>query len=233
MNLSWTATNASVCTKTGAWSGSGSASGSESVSVNAASSTYTLTCSSNTDSRTVSWTNPTQNTDGSAANLSGNKVYHANSAANIEAGTPIVLTPAKTTYVLAGLPAGPRVIGVKATGPAPNLFDSAMSALATATIVLPTGVDTVQAGCTTPPEPKPPTAVTISSTVWEALHNYRFERVGRDVGTIPLNTLCLGNGPYILQGDVEYWGVPKALITLYRKPKSEMFVARCELQTSS
>ena len=233
MNLSWTATNASVCNKTGAWSGSASASGSESVQVNASQATFTLTCSSNTDSRTVSWTNPTQNTDGTAANLSGNKVFHANSAANIENGPPITLTPAKTSYVVAGLPAGPRAFAVRATGPAPNLVDSAMSNVATTTIVLPTGADTVQAGCTTPPEPKPPTAVTISSTVWEAIHNYRGERVGRDVGVIPLDTLCLGTGPYITQGTgIEYWGVPKVKVTLYRKPKSELLVGRCELVTS-
>ena len=126
INLSWTAVNASVCNKTGAWAGSGSASGSESQQVNG-SVTYTLTCSSDTESKTLSWTNPTQNTDGTNAVLTGSKVYHANSAANIEANPPVVLTPAKVTYVVAGLPAGPRVFGVKATGT--GGLDSAISLL--------------------------------------------------------------------------------------------------------
>jgi hypothetical protein len=235
MNLSWTASNASVCNKTGAWSGNAGASGSESVQVNAASSTYTLTCSSSTDSRTVSWTNPTQNTDGTAASLSGNKVFHSANSSTIESQNPaIVLTPAKTTYVLAGLPAGPRVVGVKATGPAPSLLDSQMSSLASFTVVLPTGADTVQAGCTTPPEPKPPTAVTISSTVWEVIHNFYGNYVGRDVGTVALNQRCLGPDAYITQGEgIEYWGVPRAKVKIYRKPKSDLLVGRCELQAAT
>ena len=234
MNLSWTATNASVCQKTGAWTGTGNASGSESVQVNAAASTYTLTCSSSTDSRTVSWTNPTQNEDGSAAQLTGNKVFHSNSASTIEAAPPIVLTPAKTSYVLAGLPAGPRAIGVKATGAAPNNFDSVMSNIANVAIVLPTGAATVQAGCKTAPPPKPPTAVTIANTVWEVIHNFYGRRVGRDVGTIPLDTKCLGPEAYITQGEgIDYWGVPYKLVKKYRSPVSQQLVARCELQPSA
>ena len=235
MNLSWTASNASVCTKTGAWSGSGNASGSESVEVNAASQTYTLTCSSNTDSRTVSWTNPTQNTNGTAATITSNKVYHASSAANIESGTPITLTPAKTSYVLAGLPAGPRAVGVKATNAAGS--DSLISNIATATITLPTGVDTVQAGCTTPPEPKPPTGVTIASTVWEILRTGTGQKVGRDVGLIDLGVACLGEAALIVQGPLEgprteYWGVPRDLVRIYRKPKSQVLLGQCALGAS-
>ena len=53
----------------------------------------------------------------------------------------MVLTPAKVTYVVAGLPAGPRVFGVKATGT--GGLDSAISALASTSIILPSGADTV------------------------------------------------------------------------------------------
>jgi hypothetical protein len=234
MNLSWTATNASVCTKSGAWSGTGQASGSESVQVNAASATYTLTCSSNTDTRTINWVNPTQNVDGTTATLSGNKVFHAASAANIEsANPPIVLTPAKTTYLLAGLPSGPRVVGVKATSSAG--IESDMSALAQTTITLPTGADTVQASCTPPPEPKPPSSVTIAQTVWDVLNAPKGgQRVGRDVGLIALDVKCLGTEAYLLQGEVEYWKVPRTNppTQFYRKPRSAIVVGRCQLMTS-
>jgi hypothetical protein len=229
MNLSWTAQNASVCTKSGAWSGSGApASGSEQVQVTAAQQTYTLQCSSNTDSRNITWVNPTQNTDGTNVSLSGNKVYHANSAANIETGAPIVLTPARTTYLLSGLPAGPRYVGLKATGS--TGLDSAMSNLANVTITLPVGSDSVQATCTPPPEPKPPTGVTIASAVWERLNTGAGVKVGRDVGTIGLDVQCLGTEAVLLQGTVEYWAVPRDLVTLYRKPKSVMLLGQCELR---
>jgi hypothetical protein len=240
MNLSWTASNASVCTKSGAWSGTGSASGSESISVNAASQTYTLTCSSSTESKTLTWVNPTQNTDGSAAVLANNKVYHANSAANLESSTPIVLTPAKTTYVVAGLPAGPRSFAVKA-GTA--TVDSAMSAVASTTIVLPTGADTVQAGCTTPPEPKPPTAVTISSTVWDTKGSVQGGslKVGTNVGGIDLGVLCRGQAPVITEGfnnvgqPVEYWELDKNLTRIRPgvKPRPGILVGQCQLQPVS
>jgi hypothetical protein len=238
-NLNWTASGASVCTKSGAWSGNGAASGSESVQVNSATATFTLTCSSNTDSRTLTWVNPTQNTDGTTATLSGNKVYHAASAANIEsANPPIVLTPAKTTYVLAGLPAGPRVVGVKATGPTTQgSLDSAMSALASASITLPTGVDTVTATCTPPAEPKPPTGITIAATVWDVRNDPRGgQRIGRDVGVIQLDVACLGTEAYLTQqnGDIEYWKVPRTdpPTKFYRKPRSAIVVGRCALKAS-
>jgi hypothetical protein len=236
MNLSWTAQNASVCTKTGAWSGSGAASGSEQVTVNSASQTYTLTCSSNTDTRTLTWINPTQNVDGTSVALSGNEVWHAASAANIEsANPPIVLTPARTQYLLAGLPAGPRVVGIKAIGPTPNSLRSVMSALASVTIQLPTGVDTQQATCTPPPEPKPPTGVTIAGTVWDVRNDPRGgQRIGRDVGTIGLDVACLGTEAYLTQdnGAIEYWKVPRTdpPTKFYRKPRSTIVVGRCQLK---
>lgn len=234
ITLSWSAANASTCSKTGAWGpGTAPASGSETVNVNSATATYTLSCSSSTDTRTITWVNPTQNVDGSAVTLSGNKVFHSNAASTIESqNLPIVLTPARTTYLLTGLPAGPRVVGVKATGPTPGVLDSAMSALATTTIVLPTGADTVQATCTPPPEPRPPTAITIASTVWEIIQTGTAQKVGRDVGLIDLDITCLGEAPLLtqgLEGEIEYWGVPKDLVRLYRKPKSKVLLGRCQV----
>ena len=228
-NLQWTATSASTCTKTGAWSGSAPASGSEQLSVNAAQQTHTITCSSSIDSRNISWTNPTQNVDGSAATLSGNKLYHSNTSAGVDSANPIVITPAKQTYLLTGLPAGPRYVGVKATGPT---LDSDMSQLANVTIALPSGSDTVQVGCTTPPQPKPPTAVTIATTVWDVLNTRDGPLVGRDVGTIGLGERCKGLKPWIIQetssGPVDYWSVPRELITIHTKPRSSRLLALCD-----
>jgi len=225
MNLSWTAQNASVCTKSGSWSGSGlPASGSEVVSVGVSPSTYTLQCSSSTDSRQLTWVNPTLNTDGTAASLSGNKIFHSNTSGGVESATAIVLTPQRTSYMLSGLPAGMRYVGAKATSTAG--VDSLMSGIASVQITLPVGSSTVQATCTPPPEPRPPTGVTIANAVWDTVSNGT--RVGRDVGTIPLEVTCLGEKALITQGTAEYWAVPRDQVTLYRKPRSARLLGRCE-----
>jgi len=239
-NLSWSATNASTCSKTGSWGpGTVAASGSETVTVNGPTNTFTLTCSSNTDSRELTWTNPTTNVDGSSTTLSGNKVFHSNAASTIDTqNPPIVLTPAKTGYLLTGLPAGPRVVGIKATGAAPNALDSAMSALASVNIVLPSGAITLQATCTPPPEPKPPTAVTIGSTVWDTKGKGNGLKIGTDVGFIALDVKCLGIAPQIIENavdgaenDYEYWELDKNLTRIYPrvKPRPGILVGRCEV----
>lgn len=229
-NLQWSAVNASVCSKSGAWSGSAAASGSEVQSVNAAQQTYTLTCSSNTDTRTLSWTNPTQNVDGSAVSLKGNKVFHSATSAGVEGATAIVLQPQTQTYLLAGLPAGPRYVGIKATST--GSIDSAMSNIATATITLPAAAKTVQTGCTTPPQPKPPTAVTIASTVWDSVPGREGIHLGRDVGTIVLESRCLGASAITIQNGQEYWAVPRVdpPTKLYRKPRSSIVLGQCALK---
>lgn len=231
--VTWSATGASVCQKSGYWSGGPvNASGSESIEVNSTSATFTLTCSASTDYRDLTWTNPTNNTDGTTANLSGNKVYHNASSASIETLPPIVITPKTTTYRVAGLPAGVRYFGIKATGQ--GNVDSAMSNLATATIALPSGAKSVQVGCTTPPPPNPPTGVTISQTVWEtrvlgAGDSQRFAP-GRDVGRIGLDVLCVGEKPIIIENAADYWVVPRSEVMLYRNPKSTVLLGRCALR---
>lgn len=166
----WSATNASVCTKSGSWSGAGVlASGSEQIQINSTSATYTLTCSTNTDYRDLSWVNPTQNTDGSAVNLIGNKVFHGPTQV-LDTVAPIVLTPAATSYRVTGLPAGTRYFGVKAVGkggqastdPATNGVDSLMSNVVSVVINLPSGTKSTTVGCTTPPPPKPPSGVSVN-----------------------------------------------------------------------
>lgn len=234
-NVTWTATGASVCQKSGYWSGTAQASGSESSSITSTSATFTLTCSANTDYRDLTWTNPTTNTDNSAVQLTGNKVYHGPSSSTIEQTTPIVITPAATTYRVSGLPSGTRYFGLKATGQAG--VDSAMSNLVSATVTLPSGAKTVTVGCTTPPPPKPPTGLTVASTVWEYTIKGQGENQrpapGRDVGVIALGTLCLGSEALIIEQSAEYWGVPRAKVKTYRKPKSSLLLGRCEVQASS
>lgn len=223
-NVSWNAVNASGCTKSGAWSGNVAASGSETVNVNATQMTLTLTCSAQTESALLQWTNPTQNVDGTAATLKGNKVFHSNLQSDLESKTPIILTPAVTQYLVTGLPAGIRYFGVKATSSVSPYQDSALAGPVSTTITLPSGADTKQLGCTTPPVPKPPSNVTVGSTVWDTVGG----KVGRDVGLIALDVECLGTEPLILQGDFGYWRVPREEVDITRKPRSTVLLGRCE-----
>ena len=229
----WSAGGASVCQKSGYWTGSTTASGSESISISSTSATLTLTCSSSSDYRDLNWTNPTTNTDNSAANLAGNKVFHTTTSANIEGAVPIVITPKATTYRVSGLPAGVRYFGVKATGQ--GGVDSVMSNLVSVTIQLPVGAKTATVGCTTPPPPLPPTGVTISSTVWEYVIKgqgvNQHPAPGRDVGVIALDTLCIGEKPLLSENAADYWIVPKSEVQLYRKPKSNVLLGRCQERT--
>lgn len=164
----WSATNASVCTKSGSWSGTGVlASGSEQIQINSTSATYTLTCSTNTDFRDLTWINPTQNTDGSAVQLIANKVFHGPTQ-SLDTTTPIILQPVTTSYRVTGLPAGTRYFGVKATGKGGTStdvsagVDSLMSNVVSVVINLPSGTKSNTVGCTTPPPPKPPSGVTVN-----------------------------------------------------------------------
>jgi hypothetical protein len=233
-NVSWSATNAIVCSKSGSWSGTAAASGSQPIEVNSSQMTLTLTCSANTESATLNWVNPTQNTDGTAVSLKGNKVFHANLANEVGNAPPIVIEPAKTTYLLTGLPAGVRYAGVKATSSVSPFIDSNMSNIVSWTVVLPSGSATQQLTCTTPPTPKPPTAVTIGSTVWDSLPSRDGIRVGRYVGLIGVPVECVGREPVTSQyqgTDVpaEYWAVRREDVTLTRNPRGDLLLARCVL----
>jgi hypothetical protein len=218
----------------GSWSGTAAASGSRPVEVNSSQMTLTLTCSANTESALLNWVNPTQNTNGTAVSLKGNKVFHAPLANEVLNAPPIVIEPAKTSYLLTGLPAGVRYAGVKATSSVSPFLDSDMSNVVSWTVVLPSGSATQQLGCTTPPTPKPPTAVTIGSTVWDSLPSRDGIRVGRDVGTIGVPVECVGREPVTTQSQgtdvpAEYWGVRREDVTLTRKPRSDLLLARCVL----
>lgn len=99
--LSWTSSNASTCSASGAWSGSKPVSGTQSSGTLNATSTYTLTCTGDggttsrsasvtvttaaTGSAILSWTAPTTNEDGSALTLSGFNIYQGASSGNLQA----------------------------------------------------------------------------------------------------------------------------------------------------
>lgn len=93
--LSWSSSDATSCSASGAWSGDKSISGQETIDSLTTNSTFILTCSSVAGSSsdsiaisvnppllgtvTLSWTPPTTNEDGSAlTDLAGYKIYYGN-----------------------------------------------------------------------------------------------------------------------------------------------------------
>lgn len=75
--LTWdTEPLASDCVASGDWSGNKGAAGNETLQPITSSATYNLSCSWSADSATLSWTAPTQNTDGTAlTDLAGYRLY--------------------------------------------------------------------------------------------------------------------------------------------------------------
>ena len=115
LTVTWSALGAGNCTASGGWNGNKAASGSEQVAGVVGSTTFELNCSGATTPVTVSWTNPTQNTDGTTyTNPKHTEVYRASSAAGLPNATAVVVPATATSYLFTNLPAGKSYFAVKA-----------------------------------------------------------------------------------------------------------------------
>ena len=133
-NLSWSATNASTCTASGGWSGNRPISGTAATDVLAQTTTYSLTCSGlggqgsgsatvtvsppppppPSGTATLTWTPPSLNTDGSAAdNLTGFRIYFGTSPTNLTQSIDVA-GPMVTSYTVTGLASGTVYFAVSA-----------------------------------------------------------------------------------------------------------------------
>ncbi len=127
--LTWSSTNASSCSASGAWSGSKSASGSETVGPLSVDSQFSLTCTGTggdtTDSTTVtitqsnrsvniSWTPPTTRSDGSTLDdLDGFTVYYGTTSGNYTQNVTVNDENA-TSHVITNLTPGTYYFAVTA-----------------------------------------------------------------------------------------------------------------------
>jgi hypothetical protein len=137
-NLSWSATNASACTASGGWSGNRPTSGAAATDVLAQTTTYSLACTGPggqgsgsttvtvspppppppppppSGTATLTWTPPSLNTDGSAAdNLTGFRIYFGTSPTNLTQSLDVA-GPMVTTYTVTGLASGTVYFAVSA-----------------------------------------------------------------------------------------------------------------------
>lgn len=161
--LTWATTPAATsCTASGAtdWTGTKAASGTVTLAAINASKTYTLVCNWPGDtSATMTWTAPTQNTDGSSlTNLAGYKAFWGTNSALTGATTRDITNPSTLTTSLTGLATGTWYFGVKAYNSAGT--ESAMSNIASKTITSTSGV-TRTVGIVVNPRPNAPTALTV------------------------------------------------------------------------
>lgn len=117
--LDWSSTDVSNCTASGDWSGNKVATGSETINVSTTDSQFTLTCSgeggtvnetvnvavvlNNNGTALLSWTPPTENTDGSSlTDLVGYKIRYGTSPGSY-GSTITINNPGLTSYLIEDL----------------------------------------------------------------------------------------------------------------------------------
>lgn len=159
---------------------------------------------------TVSWTNPTQNTDNSAipatgpGSLTGTRVEYgtcAGTAFGTKAGEVIVTAPA-TSATITGL-SDAATYCFRAFSR--NTFNAESAASNVVSKVMPT------------PTPKPPVLSSTVTVAWDLKNGMPY----RVVGTLPLGTAC---GSKVWRS---YYEVPRASVTLSRQPRSTRLVTKC------
>jgi len=106
--LTWsTAPLADSCVASGSWSGAKAPSGTETLPAITSSQTYNMTCIWPDGKATLSWTAPTQNTDGTPlTDLAGFKIYQGNAPGDRAGAIYDIPDPALTTFVVEPLAEG-------------------------------------------------------------------------------------------------------------------------------
>lgn len=190
-SISWTATEVNACTASGSWTGTKALTGSQSLTNLTAPARYVLTCTKNAvlGEAHLSWTAPTQNTDGTPlTDLAGYRIAHG-TASNALTQTIDVTPPSVTDYDVQGLPAGPRYFAVRAYNA--KGAESSNSNIATKIIVT-TPAQTVTAECSinVTKQPSAPTLLTIEPTAYRLDLGYANQVKVAAVGTVPLGSPC-------------------------------------------
>jgi hypothetical protein len=228
VTLGYSSTGAATCTATSsgnqtAWNGSKPLSGSQTLTGMKASSDYTLTCAAAqaiNGTAALSWTPPTQNTDGTAlTNLAGYDVLYGSSCTALSQ-TLTLKDPSLTSYQMQ-LPPGPYCFAMKSyntngdRSPAPG-----NTATKTVTVgPAPTCTSTVHVDVTV--LPSPPALLTVDTTAYEI--NKTTDALALNaVGSVPLGVTCKpeydANGLNV---------VPRDLVKFKTSTRPLVVVAKC------
>lgn len=227
VTLTWSSTGAASCIASDGWTGSKPTSGTQGVTVNAT-TTYTLICSAPEGSANLSWTPPTQNTDGSPlTDLVGYELYYASSSGAVPAAMPIDI-PLGSAFTI-NLPPGTWYFGLKAENAQGET--SAMSNIASKVVATESDGDSVTVTITPPPSGG---FVTTSTQVMELRLNSNGNWLVRAVGTIPLGEACIGTSPLLVAPGDDWFRVPKTTppvnFTIQITHPKSVPVARCAAQ---
>lgn len=155
---------------------------------------------------TVTWTPPTQNTDGSAlTNLAGYQIVYGTSAAALTQAIQVP-SPSTTTYTVTNLPTGTWYFAVKAYNSA-NTYSDISNVASKVVSVAP---------------PAPPTNLhVIDVVVYQVIGTAnKFGLI--PVGTVPATTSCISD-----QSVNGYNAVDRNVVTWYGSVKPQVVVALC------
>jgi hypothetical protein len=214
-----------ACTASGGWTGSKTPSGSQVITVSAT-TTFSLICSETAGSATVTWTAPTQRTDGTAlTNLAGYQLFYTKTLSGLESAVPVAITAPASTYNVTGLSAGTWYFGMKARDS--NNLLSVMSNTGSKSIVL--GSASGAATITFQSLPNPPVLGTVIQYAYDTTyHHIHGLRLGKVVGTLPLNSPCFSD----INLSTDYYQIDARQVTYTRAPRSSILVSKCAWQTS-
>lgn len=160
----------------------------------------------------LSWTPPTQNTDGSAlTNLAGYRVVYGTSASALSQ-TIQIANPGVSAYCVTGLAANTWYFGIKAYNSAGG--ESDVSNVVTKTI----------SNTPVPVVPSPPASLTVAQgqlIVYQVL--------GTDAGFqfLPVGTVAPGTACITTQQVNGRYAVPTSAVTWYGSVKPKVVVAQC------
>lgn len=226
--LTWNVVGANACTASGAgtvaaWTGSVPTSGTRNLSGVTTKMTLKLDCTAPATGgkMRLTWTPPTQNTDGSAlTNLAGHIISYGTAAGSLNQTRSVPLSVATNEYTIDGLTAGTWFASLQAAA-----GDCFPTALVTCHVSLPTG--TVSAPVTTTPGgalpqlsvalepftvPKTPTNLTATDAVaFDIRPGSDGKLLAQRVGVVRPGTLCAAEDQRTIDG-VTYSRVDRSTV---------------------
>jgi len=227
LTVTWNAPEATGCTASGGWSGAKTPSGTEQVAGAAGETTFNLSCAGAVAPKTLSWANPTKNSDGSNyTDPKHTEAYRAATAGDLTTAVGVAVAHPQTSYVFQNLPVGMNYFATKAVNQAGAKSD--LSSTVSVDVQGSTG-SAAPVTVTGNAEPPPPTGVvTASTTAFAVKPNELQLRYVLDgiVGTVPLGVPCDENRQI---EDTGYYAVNRAMYVTWttgRRPKT--VVVDCE-----
>lgn len=230
ITLTWSATGATACTASGGWSGSKATSGTQTLAPPfAQTQTFSISCTGTSaadGSAALSWTPPTQNTNGTPlTNISGYRVNYGTSASNLSQ-TQTVSNASAVSAVISNLASGTyffTVTTLASTGVTSVPSNQASKLVTTSQPATGTASTTHVVN----PVPAPPTNLTVRDvTAYEIRPNSTGTLVAARIGLIPLGSLCGAETRKV--GSVTYNRVDPQTVDLVNWPtKSFEAWARC------